>query len=304
MHLSEACLLTRTSDENQGIISTAIAKAEKNSVPEGQENVSLLDQYSAKSAPTSGQFTFTCESQVPGTRWPHPDSAMSNPPPPGYAANGKQQQPPSLASRITVPKGGVPAHTPDIDRDESSESAASRERQTRQQINRELRKQARDRRLQTEERYRRAPPKDEEYYVCDLCMYEKIFHEPPRYLIQKFEEKVRQERIEEERRRQRLEKARARGRKGKKPFTRNANDDKPAASQNRPGEYDEDEEPLASPASSAVSAGSDVSPLDGGNTNNSASMSVNLLDADTGQTRRIPTDSETLVPLEAKVGDE
>lgn len=55
-----------------GIISNAIANAEK-LPPQGQENVSLLQQHPAvnKTTPASSQFTFTCDSQVPGTvQWP------------------------------------------------------------------------------------------------------------------------------------------------------------------------------------------------------------------------------------------
>jgi hypothetical protein len=55
-----------------GIITNAIANAGKHPLP-GQENVSLLQQYSSsnKSTPASTQFTFTCDSQVPGTvQWP------------------------------------------------------------------------------------------------------------------------------------------------------------------------------------------------------------------------------------------
>lgn len=58
--------------EGSGIISNAIANAEKLR-PQGQENVSLLQQHSTatKSTPASTQFTFTCDSQVPGTiQWP------------------------------------------------------------------------------------------------------------------------------------------------------------------------------------------------------------------------------------------
>ncbi|KAL6409414.1 hypothetical protein AUP68_05788 [Ilyonectria robusta] len=61
-----------TEHEGTGIISNAIANAEKLR-PQGQENVSLLQQHSSaeKATPASTQFTFTCDSQVPGTvQWP------------------------------------------------------------------------------------------------------------------------------------------------------------------------------------------------------------------------------------------
>lgn len=64
-----SCL--QSEHEGSGIISNAIANAEKLR-PQGQENVSLLQQHSsANKTPTSTQFTFTCDSQVPGTvQWP------------------------------------------------------------------------------------------------------------------------------------------------------------------------------------------------------------------------------------------
>lgn len=56
-----------------GIISSAIANAER-APASGQENVAGLPQHrsmSSKSTPSAAQFTFTCDSQVPGTiPWP------------------------------------------------------------------------------------------------------------------------------------------------------------------------------------------------------------------------------------------
>lgn len=56
-----------------GIISNAIANAEKHPKLQDQANVSLLQQHNAsnKTRPASTQFTFTCDSQVPGSlQWP------------------------------------------------------------------------------------------------------------------------------------------------------------------------------------------------------------------------------------------
>lgn len=65
-------VLSKLERPGSGIISNAIANAEK-LPPQGQENVSLLQQHSTtnKTTPASSQFTFTCDSQVPGTvQWP------------------------------------------------------------------------------------------------------------------------------------------------------------------------------------------------------------------------------------------
>jgi len=190
------------------------------------------------------------ESQVPGTQWPGPESGLSHVPPPIYAAGNTAKQQMTSSARNNAPKANAQAQTqaqaqsqaPEVSHADSSESAASRERKARRQITRELDKQARDRRRKAQEDFRKNPPKDEDTYVCDLCMYQRIFGEPPRHLIRRFEEKVRQERIDEELRRQRLERAKARGRKGKKPFTRNANDEKPVTTQNQQTDYVDDDD--------------------------------------------------------------
>ena len=70
---------TRTGKRN-GIIAEAIAETKKQLVSEGQENISPLQDYlSKKRDPASAQFTFTCDSQVPGAlAWPAPDRRTSN----------------------------------------------------------------------------------------------------------------------------------------------------------------------------------------------------------------------------------
>lgn len=194
-----------------GIISSAIAKAGKDPDQQGQENVSLL-QHSAinRTSPASAQFTFTCESQVPGT---YRGDLSSGLPPPGYIPGNVKQPaiPHGLGSmneqgagrHDTLPKGG-------------SQGSGRRQRRTRKSVNRELEDQARQRRAKTQETRRRNPVPLEEEWVCDFCIYESIWGEPPAAIIRAYEERERRERIAEMNKKRRLEQVKARSRKGKK----------------------------------------------------------------------------------------
>lgn len=193
---------------NGGIISSAIAKAGKDSARQGQENVSLL-QHSAinRTSPASTQFTFTCESQVPGTY----RGDLSGLPPPGYIpgkgpamSHGMGTMNDQGAGRHdALPKGG-------------SQGSAGRQRRTRKSIDRELEEQARQRRAKTRENRRRNPVPIEEEWVCDFCIYESIWGEPPAAIIRAYEERERRERIAEMNKKRRLEQVKARSRKSKK----------------------------------------------------------------------------------------
>ncbi|KND89859.1 hypothetical protein TOPH_05428 [Tolypocladium ophioglossoides CBS 100239] len=187
--------------EGAGIISSAIANAEK-LPPQGQENVSLLQQHSsiAKTTPTSTQFTFTCDSQVPGTvQWPgHPNK------------HGMAGQ--AALSMANTPNGvnhDVPA------KGTGGKSDHSR-RKSRRRLERELNMAARHRQQIAAENYYHHPPKGEDVWICEFCEYERIFGEPPRALIRDYEIKDRRHRQEEADRKRLLEKAKAKSRKGKK----------------------------------------------------------------------------------------
>lgn len=191
-----------------GIISSAIAKAGKDSARQGQENVSLLQNPSInRASPASTQFTFTCESQVPGTY----RGDLSGLPPPGYIPGKGPAMPHGMgtvndqgASRHdTLPKGG-------------SQGSPGRQRRTRKSIDRELEEQARQRRAKTRESRRRNPVPIEEEWVCDFCIYESIWGEPPAAIIRAYEERERRERIAEMNKKRRLEQVKARSRKSKK----------------------------------------------------------------------------------------
>ncbi|PNY29188.1 Uncharacterized protein TCAP_00895 [Tolypocladium capitatum] len=193
--------LHATVQEGAGIISSAIANAEK-LPPQGQENVSLLQQHSsiAKTTPASTQFTFTCDSQVPGTvQWPgHPnrhDMAGEAAPSMANTPNGVSHDAPAKGT------GGKSGHS---------------RRKSRRRLERELNMAARHRQQIAAENYYHHAPKGEDVWICEFCEYERIFGEPPRALIRDYEIKDRRYRQEEADRKRLLEKARAKSRKGKK----------------------------------------------------------------------------------------
>ncbi|KAK8104101.1 uncharacterized protein PG998_011134, partial [Apiospora kogelbergensis] len=182
--------------ENSGIISNAIASAEKLSVPRGQENISLLQQQaSSRTTPTSSQFTFTFDSPVPGSvSWPGPDSLHSPMAvPPQTTLSGDHRDPyHGATARATETKEGEETSGQLI--------AASCQRTPPADRIPEL----------------PSPPTLQEVWVCEFCEYERIFGRPPEALIRQYEIKDRRRRREEAERRRLLEKAKMKSRKGKK----------------------------------------------------------------------------------------
>ncbi|KAJ4005208.1 hypothetical protein NW752_011300 [Fusarium irregulare] len=191
------------SDEQEGgIISNAIANAEKLR-PLGQENVSLLQQHSAatKGAPASTQFTFTCDSQVPGNniQWP------------GHASKHNM---PAQAGPGYLPHSSVVHH--DGSSIAASRGSGSSRQDSKRRLERSLERAARRRRQAATEARRANPESTEHGWICEFCEYESIFGEPPRALIRTYEIKDRKRRQEEADRKRLLEKAKAKSRKGRK----------------------------------------------------------------------------------------
>ncbi|KAI0534263.1 hypothetical protein GGR58DRAFT_65770 [Xylaria digitata] len=216
--------------ENSGIISTAIASAEKFPVPSGQENISLLQQpIPTKPSPRSStQFTFTFGSQNP-VSWPGSDPA-----PHGMAASHRSHQPasvtdyhgaaarntqaqPGLSSNLVGPGGTHPSGD-NLGRGAPIATAAPKKPKRR---GNSLQRAARQRRRETEYQNMHHPPAPEDYYLCEFCEYELIFGHPPEALIRQYEIKDRHRRREEAERRRLLEKAKMKSRKGKKASTSN-----------------------------------------------------------------------------------
>ncbi|KAF4463748.1 hypothetical protein FALBO_9418 [Fusarium albosuccineum] len=178
--------------EGSGIISNAIANAERLR-PQDQENVSLLQQHSSatKTTPASTQFTFTCDSQVPGTiQWPAPSGSPGT-----LVGNGVYHDGSSKAA---------------------SRGSGSSRRKSRRRLEKDLNMAARHRRQLAADDYYHNPPRLEDIWICEFCEYERIFGEPPMALIRDYEIKDRRHRQEEADRKRLLEKAKAKSRKGRK----------------------------------------------------------------------------------------
>ncbi|KAF1361588.1 hypothetical protein EJ07DRAFT_109881 [Lizonia empirigonia] len=222
--------------EQSGIISTAIANAQATPPPQGNENVSLLQQEAAKNSATKTQFTFTCGSdsankmvwpgqengpypQPPGAYPtttapppPHPQTARARPPvrpdAPAVSTQGTQTSPnmngahPSSNRGAPPPKGGQPPQQ------------APPPRKPRRSASKLYAYAARKRRTQQEYANFHNPPSQP--WICEFCEYEDIFGRPPEALIRQYEMKDRKERRRLAEKRRLLEKARMKGRKGKK----------------------------------------------------------------------------------------
>ncbi|KAI0019747.1 hypothetical protein F4780DRAFT_771126 [Xylariomycetidae sp. FL0641] len=211
--------------ENSGIISTAIASAEKLPIPEGQENISLL-QHQATTKPTpasSAQFTFTFDSQNP-VSWPGSDPASSMPggatsrthqsalPAEYGSGNGRGSQPPPGPA---VPGAASGGHRSTEGSVKGTTSAPSGSKKPKRRVN-SLVQAAKQRRKETEYQNLHHPPPPEDRWICEFCEYEMIFGRPPEALIRQYEIKDRRRRREEAERRRLLEKAKMKSRKGKK----------------------------------------------------------------------------------------
>jgi hypothetical protein len=204
-----------------GIISTAIANAEKSPATpsRGQENISLLQQQaSKKSSPASAQFTFTCDSQVPGTvPWPGPSSIETmrqNPAMRGMSTHATQTSPKAPVSGQSR-QGPSPAqYPPNASKQAGKPPVAAKK--SRRRPGKEYLIAARQRREQQEYQNYHHPPAPEDEWICEFCEYERIFGSPPEALIRQYEIKDRRVRKQEAERRRLLEKAKMKGRKGKK----------------------------------------------------------------------------------------
>ncbi|KAI0161998.1 hypothetical protein GGR57DRAFT_308559 [Xylariaceae sp. FL1272] len=218
-----------TPAETSGIISTAIASAEKLPVPSGQENISLLQQHQQpqpiKSSPNSStQFTFTFGSHNP-VSWPGSDPIPHNmnssntgatraTPAPSAAARGGQSHHgmPSNSAGPSDIQGG--SHVPNEHAERGTQETSSSKKSKRR--NNSLLRAANQRRREKELSNLHNPPTDDDWYLCIFCEYERIFGVPPRSLIKSYEVKDRRRRHDEAERRRLLEKAKSKSRKGKK----------------------------------------------------------------------------------------
>ena len=205
---------------DQGIISAAIANATallRNQLGKGQENGGVLDQQ-AKS-PTDSQFTFTCEGESKGVKFPeqslysptYQQRAMPAPP-----TGVNQRSGPQLGQ--TTP--ALPLNNAGAAHQGAGQTANNQQpgqgKKTRRRRGDIYVLAARQRRLQQEYANLHHPPSSEDVWICEFCEYEAIFGVQPTALIRQYEVKDRKERRRLAEKRRLLEKAKLKGRKGKK----------------------------------------------------------------------------------------
>ncbi|ESZ97453.1 hypothetical protein SBOR_2142 [Sclerotinia borealis F-4128] len=209
-------------DESAGIITTAIANAEKESPinpSRGQENISLLQQQASKKpTPTSTQFTFTCDSQVPAAvPWPGPNTLnMHQSPAARSMMTPGTQTNPNMQNYGSQAKQGFAASQQSAHTQKQNVPQTAPPKRTRRRASKEYQIAARQRRQQQEYQNINHPPNPEDIWICEFCEYESIFGGPPEALIRQYERKDRRIRKQEAERKRLLEKAKTKGRKGKK----------------------------------------------------------------------------------------
>jgi rubrerythrin len=226
--------------ETPGIISRSIANANAEKSPitpaKGQENVSLLQQQaSKKSSPASTQFTFTCDSQVPGTvAWPGPSTTTTMHQSPmvrgmsaayrstkEYCAQQRTeatQTSPNMATASLLtekPKQGQAASQQSGNSQKQSSVPAEPTKKPRRRAAKEYLIAARQRRHAQQFKNYHNPPAAEDIWICEFCEYERIFGTPPKALIRQYEIKDRRAKKQEAEKRRLLEKAKMKGRKKK-----------------------------------------------------------------------------------------
>lgn len=234
----EVAWLTVCKDESTGIISNAIANAERLPSHPGQENISLLHQSPVtKRSPATTQFTFTCDSQVPGSlAWPGSGRGAAMAPHQAAAMNqGRDNW--HRASQAT--QNGHPAPAMPLGADAGamdaparggagghSQTAVPARKTSRRSATKEYLAAARARRRETELYNKRHPPKSEDFWICHFCEYEWIFGHPPEALARAYEIKERKQRQAEEQRRaqwERMKKGKHKGKKNSKLPAKNSN---------------------------------------------------------------------------------
>jgi hypothetical protein len=215
--------------QHPGIISAAIANAERFPARAGQENenLSLLhQQHRVKASPASTEFTFTCDSQVPsGIHWPasrgqhsystlqpglsrdqqpnnHTNASFattpSSRPLPGHAGQAAAATGTSVNPTMTgQPSPAAPRPKPRISHAERIQRDIDRQATARQRLQQD--KNAKSGSLD------KWTAKDVE--LCRFCEYEAYFGVPPRALIRQYELKERKEVLARRKRQRQIENA-------------------------------------------------------------------------------------------------
>ncbi|RKF60400.1 hypothetical protein OnM2_051038 [Erysiphe neolycopersici] len=208
--------------ESAGIISRSIAtaNAERNfsTTSRLQEDASLQQYASKKSSPASTQFTFSCDTQIPG--WPGLNTSLTvqqNTLPTRMSTHATQTSPKVASKRSTVCPKEVPLGQPYASNGmKQNHDQVTPMKKTRRRTGKDYLTAAKQRRHQQGYRNYHSPVASEDVWICEFCEYERIFGTPPEALIRQYEIKDRRARKQEAERRRLLEKARMKGRKGKK----------------------------------------------------------------------------------------
>jgi hypothetical protein len=206
-----------------GIISAAIAASERAQPrPNGQENVSLLQQQGGrKASPTKTQFTFTSTD----VQWPGATPGMGHYPasahavPNGYRSHNDINRASVTSGTQTSPTMRSAHQNPTSQPNPNPHNAGRHQepsRKPRRSAGKEYALAARQRKLKQEYNNYRNPPRREDIYICMFCEYTDIFGTPPLALIRQYEEKDRRERLHLQEKRRLLEKAKEQAKKGKK----------------------------------------------------------------------------------------
>ncbi len=206
---------------DKGIISVAIANAAARppTPAKGQENISLLEQQTAKKLET-GQFTFICDTDAGKPMlWPGQDSSLPTIPYQNTetATTTTAQSTTSNQEVATQGTQTSPSMTGHPNRIAPQPSALNQ--QTQQQSRKPRRPPAKQyaiaARKRRDNKYHH-PPSGEDIWICEFCEYESIFGSPPEALVRQYEIKDRRERRRIREKKRLLEKAKAKGRKAKK----------------------------------------------------------------------------------------
>ena len=185
-----------------------------------------------KRSPASTQFTFTCDSQVPGSLvWPGSGRGAAVP---SHPAAGTSQgkdgwsrapqavqtghpvpaipQAADAGATVTPPRGGG--------------APAPVQKTSRRSATKEYLAAAKARRRETQLYNKRHPPNPDDLWICHFCEYESIFGHPPEALARAYEIKERKQRQLDEHRKaqwERMKKGKHKGKRNSKLPAKNSN---------------------------------------------------------------------------------
>lgn len=206
---------------DKGIISVAIANAAARppTPAKGQENISLLEQQTAKKLET-GQFTFICDTDAGKPMvWPGQDSSLPAIPYQNTETATTTTAQSTTSNQEVATQGTQTSPTMAGQPNRIAPQPSALNQQNQQQSRKPRRPPAKQYAIAARKRrpnnYHH-PPSGEDIWICEFCEYESIFGSPPEALVRQYEIKDRRERRRLREKQRLLEKAKAKGRKGKK----------------------------------------------------------------------------------------